>query len=198
MDCANIFTLNLNGTLTDANAENGKKALNKDLRIIEEQDGVHVWIHRYVKVVKTDDQGKQYTKWEWQWQEISENGTAATYPEGTPETAIHYVFDITDYQVDIESTYQAENGSNPTYKLTLSTQLDVVKNEDGTYSFALKLPDVADVKAADGNSVTHANFNISDSAIFKANVTENIEEDKVEQKSEAYIESDETKIEWKK
>lgn len=33
--------------------------------------------------------------------------------------------------------------------------------------------------------------------VFKANVTENIEEDQILQKSEAYVESDETKVEWK-
>ena len=53
-----------------------------------------------------------------------------------------------------------------------------------------------DVKAEDGN-VEHTNFHISNSMVFKANVTENIEEDQILQKSEAYVESDETKVEWK-
>ena len=96
----------------------------------------------------------------------------------------------------ITSAYKAENGSTPTYELTLSTKLDVVKNADGTYSYILKLPDVSDVKAEDGN-VEHTNLHISNSMVFKANVTENIEEDHIIQKSEAYVESDETKVEWK-
>ena len=91
----------------------------------------------------------------------------------------------------ITSAYKAENGSTPTYELTLSTKLDVVKDADGTYSYTLKLPDVSDVKAE------HTNFHISNSMVFKANVTENIEEDQILQKSEAYVESDETKVEWK-
>ena len=45
------------------------------------------------------------------------------------------------------------------------------KNADGTYSYALKLPDVSDVKAEDGN-VEHTNLHISNSMVFKANVTE--------------------------
>ena len=196
--CADIFALDLNGTITDSSADGGKKQLNTQLRIIEKDSGVSVQARREVPVEKQDALGNTYTDWEWQWQEIQENGTASQYPAGTPNNEIHYVYDINDYSVTIESTYEAANKGKPTYQLTLQTQLDVVQNEDGTYSYALKLPDVSDVKAADGSSVTHANFNISDSAIFKANVTENVDGDKVEQKSEAYIESDETKIEWKK
>ena len=54
------------------------------------------------------------------------------------------------------------------------------------------------MRAADGSAVTHNNFNITDQAVFKANVTENVDQEQIIQKSEAYIESDETKIEWKK
>ena len=100
--------------------------------------------------------------------------------------------------MEVEATYQAANGGTPTYRLTLGTQLDVVQNEDGTYTYALKLPDVSDMRAADGRAVTHNNFNITDQAVFKANVTENVDQEQIIQKSEAYIESDETKIEWKK
>ena len=195
VDCADIFTLNLNGTIQDASAQGGKTQLDKKVRMIETADGVQVQVYRLVEVQK-EINGEIRTVEEWQWVTIDENDTASQYPEGTPETEIHHEFDITDYSVKITSAYKAENGSTPTYELTLSTKLDVVKNADGTYSYTLKLPDVSDVKAEDGN-VEHTNFHISNSMVFKANVTENIEEDQILQKSEAYVESDETKVEWK-
>ena len=195
VDCADIFTLNLNGTIKDASAQGGKTQLDKKVRIIETADGVQVQVYRLVEVQK-EINGEIRTVEEWQWVTIDENDTASQYPEGTPETEIHHEFDITDYSVKITSAYKAENGSTPTYELTLSTKLDVVKNADGTYSYTLKLPDVSDVKAEDGN-VEHTNLHISNSMVFKANVTENIEEDQILQKSEAYVESDETKVEWK-
>ena len=196
VDCADIFILNLNGTIADTSAQGGKTQLDKNVRIIETASGVQVQVYRLVEVQKEID-GKVTTVEEWQWVTINENDTASKYPEGTPETEIHHEFDITDYSVKITSTYKAENGSTPTYELILSTKLDVVKNADGTYSYTLKLPDVTDVKAEDGN-VEHTNLHISNSMVFKANVTENIEGDQILQKSEAYIESDETKVEWKK
>ena len=195
VDCADIFTLNLNGTIKDASAQGGKTQLDKKVRIIETADGVQVQVYRLVEVQK-EINGEIRTVEEWQWVTIDENDTASQYPEGTPETEIHHEFDITDYSVKITSAYKAENGSTPTYELTLSTKLDVVKNADGTYSYTLKLPDVSDVKAEDGK-VEHTNLHISNSMVFKANVTENIEEDQILQKSEAYVESDETKVEWK-
>ena len=195
VDCADIFTLNLNGTIKDASAQGGKTQLDKKVRMIETADGVQVQVYRLVEVQK-EINGEIRTVEEWQWVTIDENDTASQYPEGTPETEIHHEFDITDYSVKITSAYKAENGSTPTYELTLSTKLDVVKNADGTYSYTLKLPDVSDVKAEDRN-VEHTNFHISNSMVFKANVTENIEEDQILQKSEAYVESDETKVEWK-
>ena len=195
VDCADIFTLNLNGTIKDASAQGGKTQLDKKVRIIETADGVQVQVYRLVEVQK-EINGEIRTVEEWQWVTIDENDTASQYPEGTPETEIHHEFDITDYSVKITSAYKAENGSTPTYELTLSTKLDVVKNADGTYSYTLKLPDVSDVKAEDGK-VEHTNLHISNSMVFKANVTENIEEDHIIQKSEAYVESDETKVEWK-
>lgn len=198
VDCSDILRLSLKGTIVDTAAQGGKRSKDTDLRIQETKDGVSVQVHRQVEVEKKDGNGNTYKVMEWQWQTIEENDTADKYPEGTPVTQIHHGFDIPDYSVDIESTYQAANGGTPTYKLTLGTQLDVVQNEDGTYTYALKLPDVSDMKSADGSTVTHTNFNITDQAVFKANVTENVNEDQIIQKSEAYIESDETKIEWKK
>lgn len=202
VDCSDIFRLSLSGSIADSSAENGKKAQNTDLRILQTDEGIRLLVHRQVEVEveKTDATGKIYKEKEmqWKWIAIEENDLTDKYPEGTPETEIHHVFDIPDYSVTIESTYAAANGGTPAYKLTLSTQLDVVKNEDGTYSYVLKLPDVSNVKAADESTVTHNNFAITDQAVFHANVTENVDEDRITQNSKAYIESDETKIEWKK
>ena len=172
-----------------------KNELRKNFRIRQTKDGITAEAYRLVDVEKLVN-GKKVTSKEWQWQKIEEN--ALDYPEGTPETEIHHVFNLSDYSVAIESTYKAENGGTPLYSIELGTELDVVKNEDGTYSYTLRLPDISNVTAHDGCSVTHDNFNISRNAVFTANVTENIVDDKEAQKSTAYIKSDETKIEWKK
>ena len=190
--CADIFTLDLNGMIMDGTDKN---ELSKNFRIRQTKDGITVEAYRLVDVEKLVN-GKKVTSKEWQWQKIEEN--ALDYPEGTPETEIHHVFNLSDYSVAIESTYKAENGGTPLYSIELGTELDVVKNEDGAYSYTLRLPDISNVTAHDGCSVTHDNFNISRNAVFTANVTENIVDDKEAQKSTAYIKSDETKIEWKK
>lgn len=190
--CADLFALDLNGTVMDGTDKN---ELSKNFRIRQTKDGITVEAYRLVDVEKLVN-GKKVTSKEWQWQKIEEN--AQDYPEGTPEQDIHHVFNLSDYSVAIESTYKAENGGTPLYSIELGTELDVVKNEDGTYSYTLRLPDISNVTAHDGCSVTHDNFNISQNAVFTANVTENIVDDKEDQKSTAYIKSDETKIEWKK
>ena len=190
--CGDIFTLDLNGMIMDGTDKN---ELSKNFRIRQTKDGITAEAYRLVDVEKLVN-GKKVTSKEWQWQKIEEN--ALDYPEGTPETEIHHVFNLSDYSVAIESTYKAENGGTPLYSIELGTELDVVKNEDGTYSYTLRLPDISNVTAHDGCSVTHDNFNISRNAVFTANVTENIVDDKEAQKSTAYIKSDETKIEWKK
>ena len=190
--CADIFTLDLNGMIMDGTDKN---ELSKNFRIRQTKDGITVEAYRLVDVEKLVN-GKKVTSKEWQWQKIEEN--ALDYPEGTPETEIHHVFNLSDYSVAIESTYKAENGGTPLYSIELGTELDVVKNEDGTYSYTLRLPDISNVTAHDGCGVTHDNFDISQNAVFTANVAENIADDKEVQKSAAYIKSDETKIEWKK
>ena len=190
--CADIFTLDLNGMIMDGTDKN---ELSKNFRIRQTKDGITAEAYRLVDVEKLVN-GKKVTSKEWQWQKIEEN--ALDYPEGTPETEIHHVFNLSDYSVAIESTYKAENGGTPLYSIELGTELDVVKNEDGTYRYTLRLPDISNVTAHDGCSVTHDNFNISRNVVFTANVTENIVDDKETQKSTAYIKSDETKIEWKK
>ena len=190
--CADLFTLDLNGIVMDGTDKN---ELRKNFRIRQTEDGITVEAYRLVDVEKLVNGKKEISK-EWKWQKITEN--AQDYPEGTPEKDIHHVFNLSDYSVTIESTYKAENGGTPTYSIELGTELDVVKNEDGTYSYTLRLPDISNVTTHDGCDVTHNNFNISQTAVFTANVTENIVDDKEVQKSAAYIKSDETKIEWKK
>ena len=192
VECADLFSLDLNGIITEST---DRQNLNKKFRIRQTKDGVTVEAYRLVDVEKTVN-GKKVTTKEWLWQNIAEN--ELDYPEGTPEKDIHHIFKLSDYGVTVESTYKAANGGTPTYQVQLTTELDVVKNEDGTYSYTLRLPDITNVTAHDGSHVTHDNFGISQSAVFTANVTENIVDDKEAQESAAYIKSDETKIEWKK
>ena len=42
VECADIFTLNLNGTIQDASVQGGKTQLDKKVRMIETADGVQV------------------------------------------------------------------------------------------------------------------------------------------------------------
>ena len=95
--------------------------------------------------------------------------------------------------------YTATDGSFPVYTVTLSTELDVIKTEDGTYHYTLRLPDVANMNTSDGVSVSNDDFGITTSAELKTNVSENLtDQEEPETDSEAYVESDATTIEWTK
>ena len=58
--------------------------------------------------------------------------------------------------------------------------------------YTLKLPDVEQMTAADGSTVTHADFTITNMAVFIANVQKNLET----VPSDAYAASDSYEIKW--
>lgn len=191
--CASAYEVNLNGLVTGVASSGEKTGIGSKLRLIEGSDGVAVWVWRAVEEKVSDTE----TKIVWKWVTVEE--TAQDIPEGTAETDILHTFDIPDYGVTATGTYIAADGSTPVYTVTLSSQLVVQKTEDGTYKYSLKLPDVTEMKAADGSVVTNDDFGIS--AVVKAysNVSENVEDvekEEAEEKSEAYVRSEECTIEW--
>ncbi len=191
----NAYEVNLSGQVTDSTSFSGKNNIGTKLRFKEETDGVHVEVWREVEETK----GTITTKI-WKWVEVTEE--EQEIPEGTAQTDILHTFKISDYGVTASGTYSAADGSTPVYTVTLGTELVVQKTEDGTYHYSLKLPDVSDMTAgesADDVKVTNDDFSISTEVKAYTNVVENFtDEEEPEQKSKAYVRSEECTIEWKK
>ena len=193
VSCASAYEVNLNGKITEDGSSGEKRSIGSKLRFIEGTDGVTVQIWREVE----EKIGDTETQIVWKWVTLEEE--AQDIPEGTAETDILHSFEIPDYGVTATGTYTAADGSNPVYTVTLSSQLVVQKMEDGSYKYSLKLPDVADMKAADDSTVTNNDFGISTLVEAYSNVSENVADvtkENAEQKSEAYVRSKECKIEW--
>jgi hypothetical protein len=112
--------------------------------------------------------------------------TDSSQPAGTS------VYKLSSYSVAISSNYKALNQAEVYYELTLTAELEATKNADGGFSYTLKLPDAAKVTADDGTVITHSDLAVTESAAFKANVTDNLSE----QGSAAYAESAANEIKW--
>ncbi|MEI3280001.1 MAG: hypothetical protein V8R46_04160 [Eubacterium ramulus] len=93
-----------------------------------------------------------------------------SYPANTPETDKVHTWDISTYSVPISSSYTAESGNANYYTLTLTAQVEAQLQADGSMHYTLKLPDVEQMTAADGSTVTHTDFTITNMAVFIANV----------------------------
>ena len=92
----------------------------------------------------------------------------------------------------ISSSYTAESGNPNYYILTLTAQVEAQLQADGSMHYTLKLPDVEQMTAADGSTVTHTDFTITNMAVFIANVQKNLEATP----SSAYAASDPCEIKW--
>lgn len=193
VDCADMYSVNLKGEITDSTAAS-KNTVEPQFRILEKPDGdsgdtkieVQQYVYRKVQE-KTDTQDE---KWDYIWEDITEN--ASDYEEDTPETEKVHTFDLSNYSVPVSSSYTAENGAAIYYELTLTAQLEAQKKEDGGYSYTLKLPDVEQLTAEDGITITQDEFKVTKEAAFTANVMQNLEDTK----SEFYAESDKYEIKW--
>ena len=91
----------------------------------------------------------------------------------------------------ISSRYQAANGALYYYDVTLTAQLTVTANDDGTFSYVLALPDTETMITDDNISVTHEDFRITDSVVFKSDVQLNLNSS-----SSSYVQSDDNEIKW--
>lgn len=193
VDCADMYSINLTGQVTDLTAANGMKALQPQIRVLETTDASgtkKASVQQYVWKIIKEATGTQPAQWGYAWEAIAENPTS--YPANTPETDKVHTWDISTYSVPISSSYTAESGNPNYYTLTLTAQVEAQLQADGSMHYTLKLPDVEQMTAADGSTVTHTDFTITNMAVFIANVQKNLEATP----SSAYAASDPCEIKW--
>lgn len=193
VDCADVYSINLTGQVTDLTAANGMKALQPQIRVMETTDASgtkKASVQQYVWKIIKEATGTQPAQWGYAWEAIAENPTS--YPANTPETDKVHTWDISTYSVPISSSYTAESGNPNYYTLTLTAQVEAQLQADGSMHYTLKLPDVEQMTAADGSTVTHTDFTITNMAVFIANVQKNLEATP----SSAYAASDPCEIKW--
>ncbi len=193
VDCADMYSINLTGQVTDLTAANGMKALQPQIRVLETTDASgtkKASVQQYVWKIIKEATGTQPAQWGYAWEAIAENPTS--YPANTPETDKVHTWDISTYSVPISSSYTAESGNPNYYILTLTAQVEAQLQADGSMHYTLKLPDVEQMTAADGSTVTHTDFTITNMAVFIANVQKNLEATP----SSAYAASDPCEIKW--
>lgn len=193
VDCADVYSINLTGQVTDLTAANGMKALQPQIRVLETTDASgtkKASVQQYVWKIIKEATGTQPAQWGYAWEAIAENPTS--YPANTPETDKVHTWDISTYSVPISSSYTAESGNPNYYILTLTAQVEAQLQADGSMHYTLKLPDVEEMTAADGSTVTHTDFTITNMAVFIANVQKNLEATP----SSAYAASDPCEIKW--
>lgn len=193
VDCADVYSVNLTGQVTDLTAANGMKALQPQIRVLETTDASgtkKASVQQYVWKIIKEATGTQPAQWGYAWEAIAENPTS--YPANTPETDKVHTWDISTYSVPISSSYTAESGNPNYYTLTLTAQVEAQLQADGSMHYTLKLPDVEQMTAADGSTVTHTDFTITNMAVFIANVQKNLEATP----SSAYAASDPCEIKW--
>lgn len=193
VDCADVYSINLTGQVTDLTAANGMKALQPQIRVLETTDASRTKkasVQQYVWKIIKEATGTQPAQWGYAWEAIAENPTS--YPANTPETDKVHTWDISTYSVPISSSYTAESGNPNYYILTLTAQVEAQLQADGSMHYTLKLPDVEQMTAADGSTVTHTDFTITNMAVFIANVQKNLEATP----SSAYAASDPCEIKW--
>lgn len=193
VDCADVYSINLTGQVTDLTAANGMKALQPQIRVLETTDASgtkKASVQQYVWKIIKEATGTQPAQWGYAWESIAENPTS--YPANTPETDKVHTWDISTYSVPISSSYTAESGNPNYYTLTLTAQVEAQLQADGSMHYTLKLPDVEQMTAADGSTVTHTDFTITNMAVFIANVQKNLEATP----SSAYAASDPCEIKW--
>ena len=193
VDCADVYSINLTGQVTDLTAANGMKALQPQIRVLETTDASgtkKASVQQYVWKIIKEATGTQPAQWGYAWEAIAENPTRS--PANTPETDKVHTWDISTYSVPISSSYTAESGNPNYYTLTLTAQVEAQLQADGSMHYTLKLPDVEQMTAADGSTVTHTDFTITNMAVFIANVQKNLEATP----SSAYAASDPCEIKW--
>ena len=176
VECADLYSIDLSGSVTDTSSQTGKTAISAKVRIQEMSDGT-VEVQQYVQQKKKDSE-----EMEWVWKSVAKtNGTSGAS-----------IYKLDSYSVTISSNYKAQTQAEVYYELTLTAELEVTKNTDGSFAYTLKLPDAAKLTTDDGTVITHNDLSVTNSASFKADVTDNLNA----QGSTAYAESKVNEIKW--
>lgn len=201
IDCAEVYSINLKGKLTETEAGQDNKLEGK-LRVIEttetvdgeEQKKVELQQYVYRKVKEKTDQQDEEWKWIWETVKEKEDDSQDNIPD---EEKIH-TFEPEVYNVTIESNYAADTGAYNYYTITLKPVIIAEPDGKGGFNYTLKLPDLESVEDKAGISVTHDNFTITETAVFKADVLANVKAEDAGSGngSDAYVASKETEIKW--
>ena len=201
IDCAEVYSINLNGKLKET--ESGKdNDLEGKLRVIEttetvdgkEQKKVELQQYVYRKVKEKTDQ--QDEEWKWIWETVKEKEDDSQ--DNVPDEEKIHTFEPEVYNVTIESNYAADTGAYNYYTITLKPVIIAEPDGKGGFNYTLKLPDLESVEDKAGISVTHDNFTITETAVFKADVLANVKAEDMGSGngSDAYVASKETEIKW--
>lgn len=183
VECANYYTIDLAGQKTDSASET-KSSVEANVRIMQRtDDDGNDTLTVQQKVMKNNTQTGRLEE---DWEDIKNTSTDTTGKLS--------IYPISEYSVTISANYQTQAGASVYYEMTLTAELEVVKNDDGSYSYTLHMPDVSDVKAKDGTTITHDNFAITTDVAFVADVIANHDDDGTP--SDAFVASDKTEIEW--
>lgn len=170
VDCADVYDVTLNGKVADQEGT-GKTDLTGRIRILE---NVTADESRIPQV--------QYSADGTTWNLVPLDGSSEFGWSGT----------LDGYSVVVRSNYNDATGGVSYYEnLTLTTDIRITVNTDGTLHYELFLPDATEVTSDDNMSVTNANFAITQSATVQANVQKNING-----QPDAYTASDNAEIKW--
>lgn len=190
--CAEVYSIELSGTVKDSENSVQNTPISGKLRVIETKeviDGVlqkTVSVKQYVQRNISEDPQTENLQWIWE-------DVRRTFEE---DGTLIFVPDL--YSVAVDSNYLSASGNYYSFSLTLQPELMVQDDGNGGYSYTLKLPDVTGMTAKDGTAIQNERFRITERAVLKANVLENISEGDAPLAtiSDAYVESNETMIEW--
>lgn len=170
VDCADVYDVTLNGKVADQEGT-GKTDLTGRIRILED-----------VTADESRTPFVQYSADGTTWNTVSLAGSSESGWSGT----------LDGYSVVVRSNYNDATGGVSYYEnLTLTADIRITVNTDGTLHYELFLPDATEVTSDDNMSVTNANFAITQSATVQANVQKNING-----QSDAYTASDNAEIKW--
>lgn len=201
IDCAEVYSINLKGKLTETEAGQDNKLEGK-LRVIEttetvdgeEQKKVELQQYVYRKIKEKTETSEE--EWKWIWENVKEKEDDSQ--EGVPDEEKIHTFEPEVYNVTIESNYVSDSGAYNYYTITLKPVIIAEPDGKGGFRYTLKLPDLESVKDTNEVSVEHGNFIVTETAMFKADVLANVKAEDAGSGngSDAYVASKETEIKW--
>lgn len=178
VESADFYTISLRGNTV--NAQGGKTPMNAEIRVLESENGVTV----QQKVLQMNEQTK---KQEWVWAAVPESAKSSS-----EENEKVHTYELDSYSTELQNSYSTANGVNITYQMKLTAALTVEQQEDGSFSYTLRLPDVVSMTANDGTSVTNSAFTMTSNAFVTADVQANQDG----KSSDVFHASDASEVRW--